>query len=155
MKITIIAVGKIKESFWKEALFEYLKRIGPYADVSIVEVADVSADKFGEKRSLELEAADITARIPGDAYLVALDIAGKNMSSAELSKHLDSLALYESRPLVFLIGGSSGLEASLLSRADLRLSFGRITLPHNLARVVLVEQLYRAFKISRGEPYHK
>lgn len=155
MKISIIAVGKIKESFWKEALLEYLKRLKPLADIKIIEINDRNAEQIGENGARRAEAQDIAARIPQSCYLIALDIEGKLLSSPELAQRFDELALYESKEIVFLIGGSVGLEPSILARADLRLSFGRITLPHNLARVVLVEQIYRAIKISRGEPYHK
>ncbi|MEI7814118.1 MAG: 23S rRNA (pseudouridine(1915)-N(3))-methyltransferase RlmH [Coriobacteriia bacterium] len=154
MKLTIIAVGRLKERFWREAADEYLKRLKPYAQVSVVEVADRDSGRDA-KRALADEGADVLRAIPATSYVVALDVGGRQLSSEGFSGQIDELALHGSSHLTFVIGGSVGLSADVIERADARLSLGLMTLPHNLARVVLLEQLYRAFRISRGEPYHK
>ena len=154
MKLTVIAVGRLKERFWCEAADEYLKRLKPYADVRVVEVADRDSGRDA-KRALADEGADVLRAIPTSSYVVALDVGGRQLSSEAFSANMDELALHGSSHLTFVIGGSVGLAADVIARADARLSLGPMTLPHNLARVVLLEQLYRAFRISRGEPYHK
>ena len=156
MKYTIVAVGKLKERFWADACSEYLKRLQPYAKTAVVEIADVDpARAGGEAAAVEREGAAILRAIPERAFVVALAIGGRQRSSEDLSARLDALALAGTGEIAFVIGGSCGLSADVLARANETLSFGPITLPHNLARVVLLEQLYRACKISRGEPYHK
>ena len=136
MKYTVVCVGKLKERFWKDACAEYTKRLGAYAKVDIREVADIDPAKAGGvDAARDKEGAAILAALPSRAHVILLAIEGKERSSEELSARLDDLMLR--------------------ARADEMLSFGRITLPHNLARVVLLEQIYRACKISRGEPYHK
>ena len=158
MKYTVIAVGKLEERFWKDACAEYLKRLGGYAKVEVREVADIGplrvpaavgcfAQSRGGDRCL--------SSIPDRAHVILLAIEGKERSSEELSQPLDQLALGGSSDIVFIIGGSDGVSDAVRARANETLSFGRITMPHNLARVVLLEQVYRAIKISRGEPYHK
>jgi 23S rRNA (pseudouridine1915-N3)-methyltransferase len=154
VKLTIVAVGRLKERFWREAADEYLKRLKPYADVRVVEIADRDSGR-NAPRALADEGTDVLRAIPAAAYVVALDSAGQQLSSEGFSASIDDLALHGSSHLVFLIGGSVGMSAEVLARADARLSLGLMTLPHNLARVVLLEQLYRAFRISQGEPYHK
>lgn len=156
LSITIIAVGKLKERFWADACAEYLKRLRPYARVSVEEVADVDpARAGGDAAARQAEGQAILARMPERAHVVALAIDGKQRSSEGLAERLDQLALGGASCIAFVIGGSTGLDDAVMARADERLSFGSITLPHNLARVVLLEQLYRAQRISRGEPYHK
>ncbi|MDO4183047.1 MAG: 23S rRNA (pseudouridine(1915)-N(3))-methyltransferase RlmH [Coriobacteriia bacterium] len=156
MTIRIVAVGKLKERFWREACQEYLKRLGGYAQVSVVEVADVSPGSAGGvEAAREKEGHAVLAAIPEGSYVMLLAIEGKQLSSVEFSLRLDKLALEGESDVTFVIGGSDGVCEAVQQRADQQLSFGRITLPHNLARVVLLEQLYRAFKISRREPYHK
>ena len=156
MKFTVIAVGKLKERFWTQACDEYLKRLQPYAKTSVVEVGDVDPAKAGgEAAAVEREGVAILKAIPDRAHVVLLAIDGKQRSSESLSARIDDLALSGKSELVFVIGGSCGTSADVRSRADETLSFGPITLPHNLARVVLLEQLYRSCKISRNEPYHK
>lgn len=156
MNIKVIAVGKLKERFWTEACSEYLKRLSPYAKVRVVEVADRDPAKFGgEVPAMEREADDVLSHVSRAEHVVVLAIEGRGISSPELASSLEELALHGNSSVTFIIGGSSGLAQSVHARADEELSFGRITLPHNLARVVLLEQLYRAFRISRGEPYHK
>lgn len=146
LSITIFAVGKLKESFWKDACAEYLKRLGAYAKVSIREIPDSNKER---------EADALLHNLPEHCPILLLDIKGKETSSEELAAKLDSYALSGESQLVFVIGGSDGVTKEIKQKATERISFGPITLPHNLARVVLLEQIYRAFKISRGEPYHK
>ncbi|MGI6032567.1 MAG: 23S rRNA (pseudouridine(1915)-N(3))-methyltransferase RlmH [Coriobacteriales bacterium] len=155
MKIEIVAVGKLKERFWKDAVAEYVKRLGGYAQVRVMEVADRDPAKCGgEGKAREREGADILKACgPGHVILLAID--GKERSSEGFAHRLESLMNSGKSDIVFVIGGSTGVSDEVRKRADETLSFGPITLPHNLARVVLVEQVYRAFKIMRGEPYHK
>lgn len=156
MKITVVAVGKLKERFWADACAEYAKRLSAYATVKMVEIADRDPAKSGgEEAGHALEGKGILAAIPERSHVVLLDIGGKERSSEEIASHLDDLMLRGESSITFVIGGSCGVSPEVRARADERLSFGRITLPHNLARVVLLEQVYRAFKIMRGEPYHK
>lgn len=156
MRITVVAVGKLKERFWADACAEYLKRLKAYARVTVTEVADVDPGRAGgmaAARAKEGEA--ILAALPETAHVVLMAIEGKQRSSEGLSRRLDELALSGRSDIAFVIGGSDGVSRAVYDRADETLSFGLVTLPHNLARVVLLEQVYRAFKISRGEPYHK
>ncbi len=158
MRFTIIAVGKLKERYWVDACAEYLKRLQPYAHTSIIEVADVDpARAGGVSGALEKEGAAILAALDSasSSHVILLAIEGKQRSSEEFSRHLDELKLAGISDITFILGGSSGVSEAVRERADETFSFGSITLPHNLARVVLLEQLYRAQKISRGEPYHK
>ena len=149
LKITVIAVGKLKERFWKDACAEYLKRLGGYARVAVKELPD-STPEQEEKLILAALGA-----LPQGTHTTLLDIGGDLVSSEELAARLDRLALGGTSSVAFIIGGSDGVTDAVRARADGRISFGRITLPHNLARVVLLEQLYRSRKISAGEPYHK
>ena len=156
MKITVVAVGKLKERFWADACAEYVKRLGAYATVKMVEVADRDPAKSGgEEAGRELEGKGISGRDPR-----ALACGAARHRGQGAFERGDRVA--SGRPhaagessITFVIGGSCGVSPEVRARADERLSFGRITLPHNLARVVLLEQVYRAFKIMRGEPYHK
>ncbi len=156
MQIRIIAVGKLKERFWTEACAEYLKRIQPYAKVEVREIQDVDPAKAGGiSGALAKEGAGILAAIPERSHVILLAIRGQEMSSEALSGYLDDLAVRGTGSITFIIGGSDGVSDAVEARADRKISFGPVTLPHNLARVVLLEQVYRAIKISRGEPYHK
>ncbi|NTW29280.1 MAG: 23S rRNA (pseudouridine(1915)-N(3))-methyltransferase RlmH [Coriobacteriia bacterium] len=154
MRLTIIAVGRLKERFWREAADEYLKRLGPYATVRVAEVADRDPAK-GEVRALAEEGADALRAIPEGSHVVTLEVGGTQLSSEQFAAKLEALALQGKSAVAFVIGGSTGLAPEVLARADERMSLGPMTLPHNLARVVLLEQVYRAFRINRGEPYHK
>ena len=154
MRIEVLAVGRLKERFWRDAAEEYIKRLGPYSTLRVVEIADRDSGR-DESRALAEEGADIVRALPDGAHVVALEIGGKQRSSEEFSAHLDELGLSGRSSVAFVIGGSVGLSAEVLARADERMSLGPMTLPHNLARVGILEQLYRAFRISRGEPYHK
>lgn len=156
MAFTVVAVGKLKEKFWKAACDEYLKRLQPYMRTKAVEVADVDpARAGGVEQALRKEGEAILAALPAHAHVVLLAIDGVERSSVGLSQRIDELLVRGESDIAFVIGGSDGVSKDVRARANEMLSFGRITLPHNLARVVLLEQLYRAQKISRGEPYHK
>jgi 23S rRNA (pseudouridine1915-N3)-methyltransferase len=159
MQILILAVGKIKEKYLEMGIAEYSKRLGAYARVEIREVKDEktpdSLSRSEADRILEKEAARLEAHIKAGTYLIALDIDGQAFSSTELSSRLDDLATCGKSHLTFIIGGSLGLSSRLREKADLLISFSSMTFPHQLFRLMLLEQLYRAFKISRGEPYHK
>lgn len=148
-RITVIAVGKLKERFWREACDEYLKRLKGYADVTVREVPDSTPQR--EEGAL-LAAFD---KLPADARIILLDIKGRETSSTQLAEKLEGLAVAGVSHVAFVIGGSEGVTAEVAARAHERMSFGPITLPHNLARVVLLEQVYRAHRIIKHEPYHK
>ena len=156
MNYTIVAVGKLKERFWTDACAEYVKRLGAYAKVKVTEVPDIDpARAGGVDGSRSREGQAILSAISPRSHVILLAIEGKERSSEEFSRRLDDLALSGKSDVTFVIGGSDGVSDEVRARADETLSFGRITLPHNLARVVLLEQVYRACKISRGEKYHK
>ena len=159
MDIQIIAVGKIKERYLNQGINEYLKRLKSYAKVSIVEVKDEATDDQMTQAQidqvLEKEAERIHARLDSSRHLVVLAIEGDLISSEDLAKKLDHLAIYGKSKVTFLIGGSLGLAEQLKRQAAWRISFGRITLPHQLMRLVLVEQIYRSFRINAGHAYHK
>lgn len=159
MNIQLVAVGKVKETFLQQGIKEYLKRLGPYANVHIREVADEKApEQLSEAEALrvkEKEGERVLAHIKPDAHVIALAIEGELWTSEQLAGKLQHLVTYGQSRVCFVIGGSLGLSDAVLRRADAKLSFGRITLPHQLIRLVLAEQIYRAFKIMRGEPYHK
>lgn len=159
MHIQIVAVGKLKESYLVQGIAEYTKRLGPYAKLQITEVPDEKAPESmsaaEEQQVKQREGERLLTHIKSDAFVIALAIDGKPLSSEELAAQLQDLATYGRSQVCFVIGGSLGLDAAVLRRADLKLSFGRMTLPHQLMRLVLTEQVYRAFKIMRGEPYHK
>ena len=159
MKITIVCVGKIKEKFYRDALAEYTKRLSRYCSLTIMEVAD---EKTKEQAS-ETECAIIKDRegerilksIRDDGYVIALAIDGKNLDSVELSEKIDELGLSGKSNVYFVIGGSLGLSDAVMKRADYKLSFSRMTFPHQLMRVILLEQIYRSYRIINHEPYHK
>lgn len=159
MLIQIIGVGKLKEKYLMQGIQEYAKRLTPYIKFQVIEVADEKApDTLSEAEVSivkEREGERILAQIKSDAHVIALAIDGQLWSSEELAAEIDRLGTYGTSHVVFVIGGSLGLADQVLRRAQQRLSFGRMTLPHQLMRLVLVEQIYRAVKINRGEPYHK
>lgn len=159
MNITILAVGKIKESFYREALAEYQKRLSRYCRLEIVEVADEPAPEKAspaqEDAIREKEAQRILKRLRDNSFVITLEIAGKKYDSEKFAKKLENLALSGKSQLVFIIGGSLGLHSSVSARADLSLSFSDMTFPHQLMRVILLEQIYRSYRIIAGEPYHK
>ena len=158
LNIRVICIGKFKEKYWEAASAEYSKRLGAYCSLSVIELKEeklpAHASRADEENVIVKEGKSILGKInPGD-YVVALDIAGRELSSEALAAKIESAAFTNS-VIDFVIGGSLGLSAGVKSRADLRMSFGPITLPHQLARIVLLEQIYRAFKINAGETYHK
>jgi len=156
MNITVAAVGKLKETFWKDACAEYLKRLGSYAQVRIAEVPDADpARSGGTEGAKEKEGAALLSVIPEKSRVILMAIEGKPRSSVQIAEHLNELMISGKGDITFVIGGSDGVSKKVYERADELLSFGPITMPHNLARVVLLEQIYRAFRIIRGEPYHK
>lgn len=162
MKITILCVGKIKEKFYRDALAEYEKRLSRYCKLEIIEVADEKtpdgASELVEAQIREKEGERVLARLEklsAGSIVCALAIDGKQMDSVELSEKLEKLGTGGTSHIVFLIGGSLGMSDALLRRADWKLSFSRMTFPHQLMRVILLEQIYRAYRIMNHEPYHK
>ncbi|MBT2687271.1 23S rRNA (pseudouridine(1915)-N(3))-methyltransferase RlmH [Bacillus sp. ISL-47] len=159
MNISIITVGKLKEKYLKQGIDEYLKRLSAYAKMEIIEVPDEKApEELSETEMIQVkqkEAERILSKIHPDAHVIALAIEGKMKSSEELADSLDKLATYGKSKVAFVIGGSLGLSQEVLQRADEKLSFSKMTFPHQLMKLILLEQVYRAFRINRGEPYHK
>lgn len=159
MKITIIGVGKIKESFFREAVAEYEKRLGRYCKLEICEVADEKtpdgASAAVEDAIKEKEADRILSRLTEDSYVIILDIGGKRLDSVAFGKKIEQLGISGKSHLVFVIGGSLGLHEKVKNRADMAVSFSDMTFPHQLMRVILLEQIYRGYRIVKGEPYHK
>ena len=159
MKIKLVTVGKLKEKYLKDGIAEYSKRISRFAAVEMIELADEktpdrASDSENEK-ILNLEGNRILSKIGDREFVVVLAIEGKTLSSEEFSKQLEQASINGYSTLTFVIGGSLGLTPQVKKRANLSLSFGRVTLPHQLMRLVLVEQIYRAFTIQQGSPYHK
>ena len=146
MKITLIAIGKLKEKYLVEAAKEYLKRLKPFATVDIIEIA--------ECRTVDEEADKILNRLSGNSWVCVLDVFGKAMSSEEFAQTISNLTLKGQSNLTFVIGGAFGLNQKLRDTADLRLSLSKMTFTHQMTRVILLEQIYRTFKINRSEPYH-
>jgi 23S rRNA (pseudouridine1915-N3)-methyltransferase len=154
MKITLVAVGRLKEAHWRDGAAEYLKRLRPYATVDVVEVADRDVTR-DEARALAEESVDLLRALPDGAHVIALDIGGEPLTSEGLADVIADHMVGGRSHVAFVLGGAAGLTPSVLARADARLSLGQMTLPHQLARVVLLEQVYRAFRIMRKEPYHR
>ena len=159
MKITILSVGKSKEKYWNDAIAEYVKRLSRYCKLELVEVADEKTpDGASEKLEEQIkrkEGQRVLDKIPADAYVLALAIEGKMPDSVGLSRKLERLGIEGKSHLVFVIGGSLGLAKEVLNRADEKISFSAMTFPHQLMRVILLEQIYRSYRIMNGEPYHK
>lgn len=160
MLIKIIGVGKIKEKFYREAIAEYQKRMSSYNKVEIVEVADEKAPETLSEKEIEqvknAEGERILGKIKDDAFLVTLEINGKALDSIKFAKLIqDEMLDGFGRDMVFVIGGSNGLGDNVLARSNYRISFGKMTYPHQLMRVILMEQIYRAYRIINREPYHK
>ena len=149
MQINIVCIGKLKEKFLQEGGDEYLKRLKPYAQVSVVELKEDGRD------DVEKEGKSILEKIEGKDYVISLDLKGEMLSSEKISQKIDELALKGISNLTFVIGGSNGLSKVVLQRSNHRLCFSKMTFTHQMIRMILLEQIYRAFKISRGEPYHK
>ena len=159
MNIAIISVGKLKEKYLKMGIEEYTKRLGSYAKIDLIEVADEKAPENLSDADMEIvkkkEGERILAKINDDTYVIALAIEGKMKSSEQLADDLQSLMTYGRSKVAFVIGGSLGLHEDVMKRSDEKLSFSKMTLPHQLMKLVLVEQVYRAFRIIKNEPYHK
>jgi 23S rRNA (pseudouridine1915-N3)-methyltransferase len=153
VKLRIAAVGRLKEAHWRAASEEYLKRLRPYATMEIAEIADRDI-AYDAVRAVAGEGADLLRAIPESSWVVALDLGGTQLTSEGLSAHLADLMVGGRSDVTFVIGGSAGLAPAVLERADERLSLSKMTLPHQMARVVMLEQLYRSFRIMRNEPYH-
>ena len=159
MRITVVCVGKIKEKYFTMAIDEYTKRLSRYCKLNIIEVPDEKTpDQASEAEELQIkkkEGERILSNIKDQAYVIALAIQGKMLDSVELAKKIETLGTYGDSQIVFVIGGSLGLSDEVLARANMKLSFSPMTFPHQLMRVVLLEQVYRAYRINCGEPYHK
>lgn len=154
MRITLLAVGRLKERHYRDAAQEYLKRLTPYASVDVVEIADRDVTR-DEARALAEEGSAILKALPEGAYVVLLEVGGHQYSSEEFAGWIQAGMLQGRSHLAFVIGGAAGLAPEVLFRADSRISLGPMTLPHQLARVVVLEQVYRASRIMRNEPYHR
>lgn len=158
MKISILCVGKIKEDFYKKAVAEYVKRLSRYCKLEILEVADEKTPEGASELVIEQikeKEGERILKLIKDAYVIALAIEGKMPDSPELAGIIENLGLGGESHIVFVIGGSLGLSGRVLARADLLLSFSRMTFPHQLMRVILLEQIYRSYRIIHKEPYHK
>ncbi len=158
MDVTVITVGKLKEKFFQDAVSEYLKRLSRFAKVRIVEIPDEKIPEHASEKQkaqiLEREGKEILSYLKEGTYFVTLCVEGKTLSSEEFAEKISDAAMQYGK-IAFAIGSSMGLSPEVKSRSSLRLSFGRMTLPHQLMRVVLTEQIYRAFKINANETYHK
>ena len=159
MRINIVCVGKIKEKYLKLGIDEFKKRLSKYCKLEIIELEDEKApENLSDKEMLiikEKEGNKILSKIKDNSYVIALAIDGKNLSSEELAQTINKLGVRGVSNITFVIGGSLGLSDEVLSRADYKLSFSKMTFPHQLMRLILLEQVYRAYRINNGEPYHK
>lgn len=159
MKITVITVGKIKEKYLRDAIAEYSKRLSKYCKLEILEVADEktpeNASETVEEGIRQKEGERILKHIKEDAYVITLEIGGKMLDSVEFSRKIETLGIQGKSHICFVIGGSIGLSQEVLKRSDYGLSFSKMTFPHQLMRVILLEQIYRNYRIMSNEPYHK
>ena len=159
MRINIVCVGKIKEKYLKLGIDEFKKRLSKYCKLEIIELEDEKApENLSDKEMLmikEKEGKKILSKIKDNSYVIALAIDGKNLSTEELAETINKLGVRGVSNITFVIGGSLGLSDVVLSRADYKLSFSKMTFPHQLMRLILLEQVYRAYRINNGEPYHK
>lgn len=159
MKITIISVGKLKEKYLKVGIAEYSKRLKSYTKIKIVEIKDEPAPKDLSKKEIEqvkkIEGRKIIEKIPERSEVIALDLKGKEFTSENFAKYINDTTIYGKSHLVYIIGGSNGLSSEVLKKSQLKISFGKLTYPHQLMRLILLEQIYRSFKILNNEPYHK
>jgi len=159
MKITVLCVGKIKEKFYVQALLEYQKRLSRYCDIEIIEVADEKTKENASENEIQIvkdkEGERMSKHIKEDSYVIALAINGKMLDSVELSSKIERLGIQGTSHITFIIGGSLGLSDTILKKADYLLSFSAMTFPHQLMRVILLEQVYRSYRIMHNEPYHK
>ncbi len=159
MNINIICVGRIKEKYSEEAIKEYLKRLSRYCSISIYEVEDERAPENLSEKEIEIvknkEGDRILYKLSQNTFAIALAIEGRQLSSEELSEKLSDLMINGYSDITFIIGGSLGLSDEVLKRSDMKLSFSKMTFPHQLMRIILLEQVYRSFRIMKNEPYHK
>lgn len=159
MTITIITVGKLKEKYLKDAIDEYSKRLSRYCKLDIIELPDEKTpDNASEKEELaikEKEGQAILNKIKDNMFVIAMDLGGKQLTSEEFARYIDNLGVTGNSNIAFVIGGSLGISKSVLARANYKLCFSKMTFPHQLFRVMLLEQVYRGFRIIKGEPYHK
>lgn len=159
MNITLLTVGKLKEKYWRDAADEYSKRLSKYCRIQIIEVKEsllrAGASAADEEAVKIAEGKDLLSKIKPSDYVITLEIKGKSFSSTQLADHIGNLALSGKSSVAFVIGGSLGLSPEVSSRADLKLSFSPMTFPHQMMRVILLEQIYRSFKILKNETYHK
>ena len=159
MKIQIICVGKLKEKYWTSACEEYMKRLSRYCDVNITELKEVrlpdSPSAAQERQVIEEEGNSIIRHIKDGAFVISLEINGESLDSRQLAQKIENLMVTGKSHVVFVIGGSLGLSSQVSSRADMKLSFSKMTFPHQMMRVILLEQIYRSFKIINRETYHK
>ncbi|MDI9540051.1 MAG: 23S rRNA (pseudouridine(1915)-N(3))-methyltransferase RlmH [Bacillota bacterium] len=153
--IRIVAVGKIKEKALTTLINEYRKRISNYSKIEVIEVADKPNDKLEEQKVKELEGQRIIKQIKKDSYVILLDLQGQSLNSEELAKKIEQINTYQSSNITFIIGGSLGVSDSVRERADFRLKISELTFPHNIARLLILEQIYRSYKILNNEIYHK
>ena len=159
MNIRIIGVGKIKEKYMQQGIWEYSKRLSRYCNLEIIEVEDEkSPQNLSEKEKNIIKSKEgdrILSKIPSSSYIISLVIDGKKLNSEELSKKVETLMIDGLDNITFIIGGSLGLSKEVIDRSNFKLSFSKMTFPHQLMRLILLEQVYRGFRIMRGEPYHK
>ncbi len=158
MKVTLICVGKVKEKFYRDAIKEYEKRLGAYIKLYTIEISDEKVKVENDSEialAMEKEGNNILSKIKDNQYVITLEILGKNLSSEEFASKIDNLMLIGKSDVVLVIGGSYGLSDSVKKRSDFALSFSRMTFPHQMMRVVLLEQVYRAYRIITGASYHK
>ncbi|KAA1039539.1 23S rRNA (pseudouridine(1915)-N(3))-methyltransferase RlmH [Macrococcus equipercicus] len=159
MKITIITVGKLKEKYWKQAVDEYVKRLGAYTKIELIEVQDEKDTDHMSDKDIEIakkkEAERILSKVKDDSYVYTLEIQGKQLDSVELSNHIENNMNMGKSHLTFIIGGSNGLHSSVSARSNYKLSFSKMTFPHQMMKVILLEQVYRSFRIMKGQAYHK
>lgn len=159
MKITILCVGKVKEKFYRDAIEEFVKRLSRYCKLEIVEVSDEKTDEQASETEIrivkEKEGERLLKSIKEDAYVITLCIDGKQLDSEELSEKIEKLGIQGASHIYFVIGGSLGLADEVIKRSNFKLSFSKMTFPHQLMRVILLEQIYRAYRIMNNEPYHK
>lgn len=159
MKITVLAVGKLKEKYWKQAIAEYQKRLGAYTKIEVIEVPDEKAPENMSHKEVEQvkqkEGQRLLAKIKPQSTVITLEIKGNMLTSEGLAKNLQQRMVQGQSDFTFVIGGSNGLHQDVLDRSNYALSFSKMTFPHQMMRVILLEQVYRAFKIMRGETYHK
>lgn len=159
MNISVLCVGKVKESYYRDAIAEYLKRLSKYCKIEVIEVADEKTPEHAsEAVALQIKAKEaerLMKHIKDDMFVIALAIEGKKLDSVSLSQKIEQLGITGKSNITFVIGGSLGLHTDIMNRADFQLSFSDMTFPHQLMRVILLEQIYRSYRIMNKEPYHK